>query len=127
MLKKFKNKLSKILFCLSIVTIISGSLASYWYYQNNIFTGIREYNPEKDRAFILNIFDKDWYWLVAEDREHYDPKYTLDNRASSKVPENKGNLQIYVYQESGRPAGFIAFFKKNIFKGDLRFIAIDQK
>lgn len=103
--------------------LIAVSLGTYGYLQI-CAQNISPYMPKRDRAFILDIFKNDWYWLVSEYSTDFSPEYMLDNRASSKNIEHKNNLSIHVYLEDKKPVGFIAFYKKNFYKGRILFLDI---
>ncbi|MGC2310279.1 MAG: GNAT family N-acetyltransferase [Candidatus Babeliaceae bacterium] len=84
----------------------------YWWHKTTSCTNhIYSYEPDKDRAFILDLFQKDLYWLVSEYVTDFSAEYMLDNRASSRNPADRGNLLMYVYRDS-QPRGFVAYFKK---------------
>jgi len=123
-----KNR-SKSLSWFSIITrgvlvgICAGSLA-YWY-QNRSQDSILDFNPERDTAFILDSFKRDWYWLVEGD--DYSPEYLLKYKASSQKPEHIGNVTIKVGYHDKKPVGFVVYFMKNFYLGDLRFIDLNPE
>lgn len=92
--------------------------------QNN--TLVKDFEYSRDAKEILNIFDKDWYWLVAASRENYDPEFTFRNKSHDKNPENFGKLVIKVLREKDRLAGFTAYFKQSFFEGYLLYVAVDR-
>lgn len=85
------------------------------------------YTPERDRAFILNIFDKNWDWLISEDSFDFSVEHMLDTRSSSKRPENYGNMTIKVGLEDGKPVGFSSYYLKSADKAQLLFLAMDEQ
>lgn len=119
-----KTILFKRIFFLSMVLSLLTTFSYYFLATQK--DGIYNYEPQRDRAFILSIFEKDWYWLVSEHSFAFSAEYMLDNKASNKNPENKGNLNIKVYLLNQKPVGFVVYFKESFLKGDLRFIAIDE-
>ncbi len=88
-------------------------------------TGIFDYNPKTDREFILNIFAKNWYWLVSENSVDFSAEYMLDNKASSR--DRTQDLNIKVYYEKDQPIGFVAYFMLASHYGRILFIAIEDK
>ncbi len=133
--KKFFEKISnkknifKILLVFGLVSLFAVPISYYYknYSGSYSCSGIFEYDPKIDRSFILNLFEKNMYWLVAENVTGFSAEYTLDTKSRSKRPEHQGNLQFYVYRTPEcKPAGFVAFYKENFFKGKILFLAIDE-
>ena len=90
-------------------------------------SGISEYDAKIDRKFILDLFQKNMYWLVAENVTDFSAEYVLDTKSRSKRPEDYGNLSIYVHRTSDcKPTGFVAFYKKSFFKGYVLFLVVDE-
>jgi ribosomal protein S18 acetylase RimI-like enzyme len=114
-----------LLLMLATISVCSG----IWIFQKNTaFVNISDYKPERDRAFILDIFKKDFFWLVADEgSETFSAEYMLDNRTSSRRPVRKGNLIIKVYTDEGNPAAFIAYYTKKLYEGYILFISVGEK
>lgn len=92
------------------------------YYENNI----QNYKASRDRQFILDLFQKNWYWLTAN--ENLSPETVLDTSSLSHPDgSHKADLIIKVYLESNKPTGFIAYYKKKLYQGYVQFIAVDDK
>lgn len=106
--------------------LVAGGVAG-WYYKTHVAEGIYSYEPSIDRAFILDLFKKDWYWLISDYSPDYSPEYMLDNRASSNEPKYIGNLSIKTYRKEGRPIGFIAYYMKELFEGYILFLAVSKE
>ena len=94
---------------------------------------IVDFNPERDTKPIVQLFDKNWYWLIAacpsEDssvRDEYSPEFMLKHRTMDKNPANFGKLIIKVLREKNRFAGFTAYFKISFYRGFLQFVAVDS-
>lgn len=98
---------------------------TYYFYQNREKDVILDFDAARDTAFILDSFKRDWYWLVEGD--DYSPEYMLKNRSSSQKSEHKGNLTIKVGYHGKKPVGFVIYFMKNFYLGDLRFIDLDPE
>jgi ribosomal protein S18 acetylase RimI-like enzyme len=112
-----------VLVVVSLITLGVGA----WFYQTHYGQGIYAYDPGKDREFILQLFKDNYYWLVAENCYDFSAPYILDNRASSKKPQDKGNLIIRTYRKYNKPIGFIAYYLKDAFAGHILFLAIEEK
>src|SRR5918994_5686929 len=115
-------------YCIIFVFLLTIGISSlYWWSQPLLCTNaIYAYLPQKDRAFILDLFQKNWYWLVSEYSTDFSAEYMLDNKASSRNPSDVGNLSIFVYRDS-EPRGFVAWYKESMFSGRILFLAVDQK
>ncbi len=113
---------TKILFA----ALIAGGLGTaLWHYTSSFNEGIYDYAPSTDRAFIIDLFKKDWYWLISDySSKDYSVEHMLDNRASSK--EHVGNLIIKTYRVKGKPVGFVTYFPKELFEGYILFLSVDK-
>lgn len=99
-------------------------VVGHWYVRSR--DGIVVYVPEKHRAFILDQFKQDWYWLVSEYSTDFSPEFMLDYRASSQEPKDLGNMEIYIYQVKNQPAGFVTFYKKTFYRWQLLFLYVND-
>lgn len=114
----------KILLLAVVVTAIG---VSTWYYRAHFGEGVYEYSSSIDRGFILNLFKEDWYWLISDYSKDYSPERTLDLRAPSKSEEYAGKLIIKTYRIANKPAAFAAYFTKELFEGEILFLAVGKK
>ena len=87
---------------------------------------IYDFNEKRDTAFILDLFEKDLYWLVAEGSD-FSPEYMLKHRASSKKSEHVGNEIIKVMYKGNTPVGFITYHKKKFYEGAIHFIDVAKE
>jgi len=124
MLKIRKSKFFNFIF---VLTICSALLAALVYYFSIERGPIYAFDSARDTKPILELFDKNWYWLVASSREEYCPKFTLKHKTPDKDPRNFGKLIIKVIHEDELLAGFSAYYKKNFYEGFLLFLAVDKK
>ncbi len=122
----FSFDLKKIVMLISIATV---SVAGFWYYKENMSnkTGIFDYKPSRDRAFLINLFNENRYWLVGESIKDFSAEYTLDNKASSRNPMDKNNLIIKVQVEDGKPAGLVAYRILKLLEAQILYLVVDQK
>lgn len=119
-----RSFLKKIGIVLGLGTFIcTGGIAFYHYARPQ--TVILDFDEQRDTPFILESFKRDWYWLV--EGFDYSPEYMLHHRASSKNPQTIGNLTIKTAYQEGKPVGFVIYFKKNFYLGDLRFIDVNPE
>ncbi|MBA3954060.1 GNAT family N-acetyltransferase [Candidatus Dependentiae bacterium] len=116
------NITKKIIIALSLILAVGAGIQAYSYYNGSIYT----YTPQKDRAFILDLFKNNWYWLVSERSTDFSVEYMLDNKASSKLAR-KGDLTLKVYRREGAPVGFVSYFTKELYEGFVLFLAVNEK
>lgn len=81
-----------------------------------------EFEEERDAVDILEIFDQDWYWLVADD--DYSPEFMLKYRAPKQDPLYAGRMHIKVLREQDEFVGFVSYYMKTNTLGFLNFLAI---
>lgn len=121
-LNKAKFNFKKIILIFSCIAALGTGI---YLYNNRNSDVIQDYNPQKDRQFILDIFKDNWYWLVAS--TDFSAEHMLDYRASSKQPQNIGNLTIKTYYHDKQPTGFVAYYTKALYEGWILFLAVDTK
>ncbi len=93
----------------------------YW----PVSDGINNYNAKRDRQVILDIFDKDWYWLVSGDRSSFSPEHMIDTNSPNKYNADlQGKEKIKVFLVNGKMAGFITYYKKKAYQGQIHIIQV---
>jgi len=131
--KEIISKLNLLILFTIIINISNIFQNQYLYSENKKNNNICEYNKLRDKQFILNMFKKNWYWLVDEDDDKdFSPEYMLDTKSSSNNEKDKGNLNIKVFVEDNITKGFITYYteinKKNKLKNGVIFIlGVDEK
>lgn len=86
---------------------------------------IYEFNAARDTQPILNLFEKNWHWLVSSD--DYSPEFTLKYLAPSRDPRYVGKLHINVLRQHNQLMGFVAYYMKSADLGFLLFLAVDHQ
>jgi len=99
----------------------------YGYYCMSEKGPIYEFNSKRDTAAILNLFDKNWYWLIAN--ESSSPSFYLKYRTPNENPAYFGKLQVKVMRENNELVGFVAYYKEKPEEEEWRllFLAVDEK
>lgn len=122
-----KRVLGAILFACVVV----GSGVSYrWYQQGSLSVfadkSIRLYAGGKDRALVTKIFKENFYTLTANPDHDFD--LMLERRSPNKW-ETKyfGKMDTYMIYDGDRPAGFISFYMRSTYQGQILFLAIDDE
>lgn len=109
----------------AIMSVLLG--AGIFYYFSLVQGPIYDFDPSRDTQEILNIFDRDWYWLVASERDEYSPEFTLKYRAPNRNPLYLGRLRIKVLREQSTFVGFAAYYMKTPDHGQLLFLAVNPE
>lgn len=112
------------LYLLSAV-IIGAVCGGYWLHTIAPPATIISYNSTRDRSFIEKLFQRDWYWLTAQE---YDPallEQWLDHKSPTSDPSAFGTLTIEVAELNGKDVGFIAYYMKSALEGFILFIDVD--
>jgi len=119
------HRLKKIIFFTTIVLIFSGSIGTYVYYTNKQLNAIYDFNPERDTQAIMNIFHKNWYWLLASPQSS--PAFMIKNRTYDTNPLHFGTLHIKVLYQNNTLAGFTAYHLGTTSQeGRILFVAVDE-
>lgn len=89
--------------------------------------GIADFNYQRDSAYINAIFESDdnWHWLVEGTRDQFSPDQMMKTLSSTRSPNAEHNLIIKMLYVAGKPAGFLAYFMRNFFTGEIRFVYVD--
>jgi len=96
-------------------------LGAYYYvsYESGPFYN---FNAARDTQEILDIFDKNWYWLIANDDSS--PAFMFKYRTPNTNPAFFGKMQIKVLREDDRLAGFITYYQDAPRQWHLLFLAV---
>ena len=109
--------------------IVAGMLASigtgliYVYRQLTLEKEIVEFEDKRDTQDILDMFQRDWHWLVSS--EDYSPQFTLKYRTPNQDLKNIGRLKIKVIRKDENMVGFIAYYMKTATNGFLLFLDVN--
>ena len=85
---------------------------------------ILNYEIQRDKKFILSLFDKDWYWLSGYTREESDTDLFLERMSPSEEPQHAGKLVFKVMYANKQPAGFVGYYMKSAREGTILFIDV---
>jgi ribosomal protein S18 acetylase RimI-like enzyme len=125
-MEKKNSTLLKRILALGLLAAALG-VGGWYYYTAQQNQGIYDYSAATDRAFILDLFKKDWYWLISDYSPDYSPEHMLDAHAPSKEPEYTGSLIIKTYRVDNKPIGFVSYYPKELFEGYILFLAIGKE
>ena len=122
----------KIIKASAIIIALSFAATVIYYYlpqpqqQAPLRDNIVSFQADRDTKEILDIFEKDRFWLVSS--PDYDPAFMLKNRAPNKDDARYfGKLNIKVLYEMDKFVGFIAYYMKNFFIGTILFIDVKSE
>lgn len=123
--------MTKTLIKIAAVLILLSFGASVFYYYApqpvcELGAPISDFQDERDARDLLKIFETDRYWLISS--EDYDPAWALKTRSPNKRDSRYfGKLQIKVLRENDQLVGFVAYYMKNFFLGQLLFLAVNPE
>lgn len=89
---------------------------------------IETYQNSRDRADVIQLFYKDWDWLVAG--RSYSQSYVedmLDKRTPKQNPMYIGALNFRVLRMNDKTVAFTAFYMKEKYLGWLLFLVVDAE
>jgi len=106
-----------------IIGIIATTCIALLFYTHAQHHGpIYDFNPTTDTQPIIELFNQNWYWLVAN--EGFSPSFILKHRTPNENPKYFGTLKIKVLRENNQLAGFTAYYMKEKNLGQLLFLAV---
>jgi ribosomal protein S18 acetylase RimI-like enzyme len=120
MIKKSFSLTKKIV--LAIIILLGVGAGSYYVFVPRTY--IYTFDEQRDTHFILDIFKKNWYWLVSEYSD-FSPEYMLHNL--KKSPEQTGNVIIKVLYKGKEPVGFVTYLKENFYRCQVLFLAVREE
>ncbi len=120
----FSSRIKKIVLFLGIALAFGFGVSIY--YQPTIEQGpIYHFSPTRDTKEIMDIFHKDWYWLLASDESS--PAFMLKHRTHDANPAHFGSMHIKVLREDdGRLAGFTTYYMETPQQGRILFVAVGR-
>ena len=129
------NKNNKIVLLLALIAgfcglSIIGGLCYTHYTQTHYQQDIYDYNPARDEIDIHQLIKNNWHWLIASHEYYFKDKidFILNNMApNSHEPRYFGKLKIKVMRTESQFIGFVAYYKKSFYVGQVLFLAVDEK
>ncbi|HLW72955.1 MAG TPA: GNAT family N-acetyltransferase [Candidatus Babeliales bacterium] len=118
------NRIKKIIFLISLTLAACGGVGAYVYYINANQGPIYDFNAARDTQPIMDIFNQNWYWLLASPDSS--PSFMIKHRTYDTNPIHFGSLHLKVVREQDKLAGFTAYYMENPQQGRLLFLAVDQ-
>lgn len=119
----FPTRIKKIIIGCLLLGITT--LGGFYFYRTHIQAQgpVYEFNEDRDTQAILDLFKKDYYWLVEGD---YNPAAMLHYRAPNGNPFRKGQMHIKVLRDNNEFVGFVAYYKKSSTEWKFNFIALEH-
>jgi ribosomal protein S18 acetylase RimI-like enzyme len=103
---------------------------SYYWLMRSTTGPIVPYDPQKDRAALIEIFKQNMFWLTTNPDEKDALKsfeQNLDTRSSSNLAFDRGNLTIMVYRDAQDTKGFIAYHRHGWSSARILYLGIHEK
>lgn len=122
MIKIKKMGWPKIMAIVALIGLI-GVGSWYLYQQSQPAEQILDFDDARDTQDIVNIFNRDMYWLTAS--EDFSPEFMLKYRAPTQDVRYLGRLHIKVLCNKEGLIGFVAYYMKSATEGFLLFLAVN--
>lgn len=85
---------------------------------------VKNFNAARDTEFILDMFNKNWYWLV--ENPDFEAEFILEHMSPTKRPEDFGKEIIKLGYLKNQPVGFTTYHMKNFYEGYIHFLLVDE-
>jgi ribosomal protein S18 acetylase RimI-like enzyme len=114
-----QNKLVKRIGYLLVACAITFGVYRYASYESG---PIYEFNVERDTKAVLDIFEQNKYWLLANPDSS--PAFMIKYRTPNENPIYFGKMRIKVLREDDKLAGFVTYYMENPGEGRILFLAV---
>ncbi len=129
------NKNNKLRLLLVLALVVGGlSIIGGLYYKRHTHVqqqeDIYEYNAARDENDVHRLIKDNWHWLIATPDYYFKDKidFILHNMAPSMYePRYFGKLKIKVMRKDDQLIGFVAYYKKSFYVGQILFLCVDEK
>lgn len=109
---------------IGIVTILF-IMGGFYYYNHS--DRLEDFDYDRDAQQILEMFEKDWYWLFASSREDVSPGFYLKYKTPTQEQRYFGALKIKVLREHAKVLGFVAYYMHDAVKGQLLWLDVREE
>ncbi len=109
----------------SILTLLALTSGLYFY---NAAPALKivKYSTKKDLAFLIDLFEKNSYWLAPN--EEYDFEWTIRNHSPYKNQKRYyGQLKINMGYLGNTPIGFVGYYKKRPNFGSILYLGVSKE
>ncbi len=127
-MKKIFNLKNMIL--IAVILLASGQ--GIYYYCSHSHTAILKdsdisnYSADRDKAFIKDQFNKNWYMMTPDPTMDVD--FLLDNKVPSKHQlQYMGKMDSKMLYDTNEPVGFISYYMATKYQGHIQFLIISEK
>jgi ribosomal protein S18 acetylase RimI-like enzyme len=119
--------MKKIFLTIIIVSVLGLAgfyFKNYWLDSTN---SIEDFVDARDTKQVNQLFRDDWFLMICdENSKTYDIDFMLQNRTSSQRAK-LNDLVIKVWRENNEVAGFLAYYKKSLYRWHLLFLIVNKK
>ncbi len=121
----YEQKVTRKIWIAGVVTVFVGLIGGLSWYCYADRGSLVDFVYERDAREVLEIFEKDRYWLTST--PSYDADYMLKTHSPNKNVLYYGKLQIKVLREQGAVAGFTCYYMKPGDIGFILFVAVAER
>lgn len=96
------------------------------YYGGTSYPGIYTFDKMRDMHSIMQLFQKDWYWLVATD-DDYPVEFMFKYQTPDYDARYFGTLKTNVLRRGNELLGFVSYYKESDAQGLILFLGVDSR
>ena len=109
--------------CAALVVVTLGVFGVYKFRQGRIV----DFKPLRDTKAILDNFEDNKYWLLAEELwGKFDVKKMLETRSPNENPQYQGKLIIKVVREGADTVAFTTYYRMSPEIGWIQFVSVNR-
>ncbi len=112
---------------LRTIILLSLSIASGCFLSRSEEPSIVDFDLKRDKKALMEIFERDWHWLIPGDRDSFSPELMMEYKAPMQNPLYAGRLQLKVMRERDTIIGFVAWYMMDRETGFLNFLDVNPE
>jgi ribosomal protein S18 acetylase RimI-like enzyme len=109
----------------AVVLAIASGTGYYFISQERTIDSIYTFVEQRDMPDMAKMFKDDWYLLSVNKYDAERIRWQMVSGSPNEwEPEYFGKMKVRVLRQDNRVVGFVTYYMKNIFEGDVLFLCV---